>query len=87
MPGDEGAFDLREDGLLEAVQTGPRIVAGGELGEQVVAQFAAQRLLLMPACAQLAERGDIRGPSHTSQPNPGTFGLPASLLPEPRKSN
>lgn len=45
VAGDQGTFELGDDGGLEAVQPGPRIGALAQGGEQVVADLGADRLL------------------------------------------
>ena len=55
VAGEQRALDLRDDGLGEAVQARPRVLAGAQLGEQVVAQLLAERPELVAARAELAE--------------------------------
>ena len=43
VAGDQRPLELRDDGVLEAVQPGPRVAALAERGEQVVAELVAQR--------------------------------------------
>ena len=56
VAGDQRPLELRDDGVLEAVQPGPRVAALAQGVEQVVAELGAQRLLDVAGGAQLAER-------------------------------
>ena len=64
MAGDEGAFELREDGAAEPVHAGPRVPPGCDHGQKVVAQLLAQVLLHVPGRAQLADGTDRWGFAH-----------------------
>ena len=55
VSGDQRALELRDHGVVEAVHPRPRVLARGELGQQVVAQLGAQRLLGVAGLAELAE--------------------------------
>ena len=57
MAGDEGALELRDDGVLEAVQAGPRVDPVAQAGEQVVAELGAEGLELVPGGTELADGG------------------------------
>ena len=61
VPGDQGPLELRDDGVVEAVQSGPGVLARREPGEQVVADLPSQRPVHVPARAQLTERGGSGG--------------------------
>jgi len=58
VPGDQGALELGDDGVLEAVQPRPRVAALAQRVEEVVAHLLAQRLLDMAGGAQLSDRAD-----------------------------
>ena len=63
MAGDQRPLELRDDGVLEAVQAGPRVASLAQGDEQVVADLGAQRLLDVAGGAQLtdgAELGEVR---------------------------
>jgi hypothetical protein len=62
----QGALELGKDGPAEAVQPGPRIAAGGERGEQVVADLVAQVLLDVAGRAQFTNSEDIGSITHHS---------------------
>ena len=63
VAGDEGALDLRQDGVAQAVETRPRIRAGGQRGQQVPPQLLPQRAGGDPRRAETAQRRDrgLRG--------------------------
>ncbi|BDZ58001.1 hypothetical protein GCM10025872_16580 [Barrientosiimonas endolithica] len=56
---EQRALQLRHHGVLEAVQPRPRVLAGGELGQQVGAQLLAQGALLVPRGTQLTGGRDL----------------------------
>ena len=58
MAGDQGALELRDHGVAEAVQAGPGVDPVTQEGEQVVAELDAERLELVAGGAELAEGGD-----------------------------
>jgi hypothetical protein len=43
VPGEEGTLQLRDDGVVEAVQARPRVSALGQRGQQVLSDLLAQR--------------------------------------------
>ena len=55
VAGDQRPLELRDDGVLEAVQAGPRVAALAQGGEQVVADLGAQGLLDVAGGAELAD--------------------------------
>ncbi len=61
MAGDEGALELRDDGVLEAVQAGPRVDAVAQAGEQVVTELVPEGLELVPGGTELTHGGRQRG--------------------------
>ena len=58
VPGEQGAFQLRDHGGVESVDAGPGVAAVGERRQEVLAQFDAQRPVGVPRRAQLSGRGD-----------------------------
>ena len=67
VAGDQRPLELRDDGVLEAVQPGPRVAALAQRGEQVVADLGAQRLLDVAGRAELADGADARGREQRSR--------------------
>ena len=59
VAGEEGPLELRDDGVVEAVQPRPRVLAGPQLGQQVVAHLLAQGLLDVSALAELTDGGGL----------------------------
>ena len=71
VAGEQGPLELRDHGVLEAVQAGPGIAALAERGQQVVAQLLAEGLGPVAARAELAdglEGGCVRHGLQTTQP-------------------
>ncbi len=69
VAGDQGPLELRDDGVLEAVQTWPRVTALAQGGEQVVADLGAQGLGHVARRAELAdgrERRELRSLAHAT---------------------
>ena len=66
VPGEQGALELGQDGPAEAEHPGPGIAAGGERGEQVVADFAAQVLVDVAGGTQFTNSEDIGAITHPS---------------------
>ncbi len=66
MPGEQGPLELGQDGPAEAVHPGPGIAAGGERGEQVVADFAAQVLVDVAGGTQFTNSEDFGAITHSS---------------------
>lgn len=60
MTGDEGAFELRDDGVLETEDAGPRIGTVAQRSEQVVPDFVLDGPLHVAGGAELADRGGAR---------------------------
>ena len=61
VAGDQRPLELRDDGVVEAVQAGPGVLTGAQLRQQVVADLLPERLLDVAARAQLTDGG---GSSH-----------------------
>jgi hypothetical protein len=55
VAGDQGAFDLGQHGVLETEQTGPDVVAGGQPGQQILADLLLDSTLDMTGSTQLAD--------------------------------
>ena len=62
---DDGPLELWDDGVLEAVQSRPRVAPVSQRGQQVVAHLGLEVLLLVSGRPQRAEGGDRRWLSHT----------------------
>jgi hypothetical protein len=85
---DQGALKLGKDGAAEAEQSGPRIPAFGERGEQVVADFVTQVFLDMAGCTQFTDGEDFGSISHHSTvalPLPGIEEIPLIVPTQPRR--
>jgi len=72
VTGDQGPFQLWQHGAAEAVHAGPRVLAGGQLGEQVVADLGVQVPVHVAGRAQFTKRSDGRGFAHNLTLTPGT---------------
>ncbi len=57
----QGPLELRDDGVVEAVQARPRVAPVAQRGEQVVAHLLAQVLLLVAGRRGAAPRVVIGG--------------------------
>ena len=55
---EDRAFELRNHGVIEAVDAGPRVASLGERREEVLAQLDPYRTVGVTRCAQLTGRGD-----------------------------
>ncbi len=55
VPGDQGAFQLREHGVLEAEDARPRVTALGQRGQQIFPDFGLDAPLAMTGGLQLAD--------------------------------
>ena len=55
VAGDQRPLQLRDDGVVEAEDAGPRVAALGQRGQQVVADFGLDAPLAMPGGTQLAD--------------------------------
>ena len=69
VAGQDRPLQLRDHRGREAVQARPRVDAGRQRGQEVVAQLGAEVLLLVSARAELTEGGD-RGRSHVRNASP-----------------
>ena len=74
VAGDQRPLELRDDGVLEAVQPGPRVAALAQRGEQVVAHLGAQGLWprgrtrgARRRCRRRAERWEQKSLPHATQ--------------------
>ena len=74
VAGEQGALELGDDAAAEAVQPGPRVVAGREGGEQVVADLGAHGPGDVPGGAQLADGGRGGTLAHRLTIRPRTVG-------------
>src|SRR5699024_6493994 len=60
VAGDQRALELRDDRVLESVEAGPRVLAGGESAQEVGADLVAEGAQFVAAGPEFAEGRDGR---------------------------
>ncbi|GAA4223219.1 hypothetical protein GCM10023075_15930 [Streptosporangium album] len=73
MPGEQGAFQMGEDGVVEAHDAGEPRLSGPETGQKVLADLGLYRTVDMAARAKLAQSTwlwDLRHGIEPTSPKP-----------------
>jgi hypothetical protein len=86
VPGDQGALQLRDHGVLEAEDARPRVAALGQRGQQVFPDFLFDAPLAMPGGLQLADGPgqSMRLCHHSTLRRLSTGGMPSGGCAPPR---